>query len=74
MSRGETPETFAASNENPNVTYVQPSVKMSNVPSRLTAAANTGSGLVPPKASLLRPPNQIRRSALPRPAAFSTKR
>lgn len=74
MSRGETPETFAASNENPNVTYVQPSVKMSNVPSRLTAAANTSSGIVPPKASLLRPPNQIRRSALPRPAAFSTKR
>ncbi|XP_055296004.1 uncharacterized protein LOC129565299 [Sitodiplosis mosellana] len=72
LSRGETPETFTASNENPNATFVQPSAKTSNVPSRSSAVAS--SGIVAPKASMLRPPSQIRRSALPRPAAFSTKR
>ncbi|XP_031624070.1 dentin sialophosphoprotein [Contarinia nasturtii] len=74
LSRGETPESFAAANESTNITFVQPSLaKTSNVPSRLSTA-NGNTGLVQPKLSLLRQPNQIRRSALPRPAAYSTKR
>lgn len=67
MSRGETPETYNASNENPNATFVQPSV-----PSRSNEIPNT-SKIGQPKLSLLRPPTQIRRSALPRPTTF-TKR
>lgn len=63
LNQGEN-ELYA--NENPNATFVQPLAKA--VPSR---PAN--SGIVPPKVSLLRPPNQIRRSALPRPST-ATKR
>lgn len=73
LSRGETPETFTASNDNANATFVQQSQKMSCVPSR-AATMNGGSGIAPPKLSLLRQPNPMRRSALPRPAASITKR
>lgn len=76
LSRGDTPETYTASNESANATFLQPSAKTtSNVPSRSTASVGGGSsGIAAPKVSMLRPPSQIRRSALPRPAAFSTKR
>lgn len=48
-------------------------MKTSNVPSR-ASIANGVSGIAAPKLSLLRQPNQIRRSALPRPATSTTKR
>lgn len=73
LSRGETPETHSTSNENTNATFVQPSVKTTNVPSR-ASTVNGASGIIPPKLSLLRQPNPIRRSGLPRPAATVTKR
>lgn len=80
LSRGETPETFVSSTDNVNATFVQQSTKATtNMPvsSRQTLANGGGavSGIVPPRVSMLRPPNQIRRSALPRPStAAMTKR
>lgn len=73
LSRGETPESFATPLD-VNATFVQSSVKTtSNVPSR-SVTANGGSGMAPPRMSLLRQPNPVRRSALPRPAASTAKR
>lgn len=69
MSRGETtPESYMASNENPNSTFVQPLAKAVNVPSSITSSN------IQSKLSLLRPPTQIRKSGLPRPTAFAAKR
>lgn len=74
LSRGETPETFVSSTDNVNATFVQPSIKpaaTTNVPVSRQTLANGGgavSGIVPPRVSMLRPPTQIRRSALPRPS------
>lgn len=77
LSRGETPETFVSSTDNVNATSVQPSIKpaaaattTTNLPVSRQTLANGGgaSGIVPPRVSMLRPPTQIRRSALPRPS------